>query len=100
MAISYSTIVAVAAQSVMLNEPTGQIWTFSLFAAGSLTYAWMLGHQGVRMQRLTHLFERASEGDFDQPYEDGRDQGVLWQTGMRAFDTGGSRLSREIERMP
>ncbi|MFA6169047.1 MAG: GGDEF domain-containing protein, partial [Gemmatimonadaceae bacterium] len=30
----------------------------------------------------------------------GRDQGVLWQTGMRAFDTGSSRLSREIERMP
>jgi predicted signal transduction protein with EAL and GGDEF domain len=41
----------------------------------------------------------------------GRDQAVLWQTGMRAFDSGTGRasgeltaidrrLSREIERMP
>jgi diguanylate cyclase (GGDEF)-like protein len=29
----------------------------------------------------------------------GRDQAVLWETGMRAFDSA-ARLSREIERMP
>ena len=29
----------------------------------------------------------------------GRDHAVLWQTGMRAFEVSGGRLSREIERM-
>jgi len=29
----------------------------------------------------------------------GRDQAVLWQTGMRAFELSGARLSREMERL-
>jgi len=74
VAISYTTIVMVAADAGLLIGPTEQLWTFCLFATGSLAYAWMLGHQGVRMKRLTLLFERAREGDFDQPYEDGRDK--------------------------
>jgi len=74
VAASYTTIVMVAARNGMLSEPTEALWTFCLFATGSLAYAWMLGHQGVRMKRLTHLFDRAREGDFDQLYEDGRDK--------------------------
>ncbi|MDP1891225.1 MAG: GGDEF domain-containing protein [Gemmatimonadaceae bacterium] len=74
VAVSYTTIVAAAANGGMLRSPVEQLWTFALFGSGSLAYAWMLGHQGVRMKRLTHLFERAREGNFDEPYEDGRDK--------------------------
>ncbi len=72
--ICYTTIVTAAQRAHMIASPTEQLWTFALFAAGSLAYAWMLGHQGVRMKRLMHLFEKAREGDFDQPYEDTRDK--------------------------
>ncbi len=74
VAISYSSIVAAAQRAGMLDAPIEQLWTFALFCLGSLAYAWMLGHQGVRMQRLTQLFDRAREGEFDQPYEEERDK--------------------------
>jgi diguanylate cyclase (GGDEF)-like protein len=72
--VCYTSIVVAAVRAQMLLAPTEQLWTFALFCAGSLAYAWMLGHQGVRMKRLTHLFDRAREGEFDQPYEVDRDK--------------------------
>jgi diguanylate cyclase (GGDEF)-like protein len=72
--VCYATIVVAAVRAQLLVNPTEQMWTFALFSVGSLAYAWMLGHQGVRMKRLTHLFERAREGEFDQLYEDDRDK--------------------------
>ncbi|MBM3907213.1 MAG: GGDEF domain-containing protein [Gemmatimonadetes bacterium] len=74
IAICYGTIVAAANSAVMILSPMEELWTFALFAIGALTYAWMLGHQGVRMRRLTHLFDKAREGEFDEPYDDGRDK--------------------------
>lgn len=74
VALSYTTIVALGHRAGMMDEPSEQLWTFALFAVGALGYAWILGHQGVRVQRLTHLFEKAREGDFDERYEDGRDK--------------------------
>ena len=74
VAIGYTTLIAMARRAGTLSAPSEQLWTFALFCTGALVYAWLLGHQGDRMRRLTHLFERASEGDFDQPYEDRHDQ--------------------------
>jgi diguanylate cyclase (GGDEF)-like protein len=72
--ISYGSIVAVSNAAGMISSPIEELWTFALFGAGSLAYAWMLGHQGVRMKRLTHLFDKARDGDFSEPYADGRDK--------------------------
>lgn len=74
IAVCYGTIVAAANSVLLIVSPIEELWTFALFAVGALAYAWMLGHQGVRMRRLTHLFDKAREGDFDEPYEDGRDK--------------------------
>ncbi len=74
VAISYTTIVTLANSAHMIGAPSEQLWTFALFCLGSLAYAWLLGHQGVRMRHLTELFEKAREGDFGEPYEDGRDR--------------------------
>ncbi len=74
VAVCYATIVALAERARMLGAPTEQLWTFALFCLGALAYAWMLGHQGVRMKRLTHLFDKAREGEFDQPYDESRDK--------------------------
>ena len=72
--LCYASIVAAANSVRMVESPIEELWTFALFASGSLAYAWMLGHQGVRMKRLTQLFDKAREGEFDEPYEDGRDR--------------------------
>ncbi len=72
--ICYTTLIAMARQSGFLMSPIEQLWTFALFLAGALLYAWLLGHQGQRMRRLTQLFEHAREGDFDQAYDDSRDR--------------------------
>jgi len=70
----YTTIVVTGVRARMIGSPTEQLWTFALFVAGSMGYAWILGHQGVRMKRLTQLFEKAREGDFNQPYQADRDK--------------------------
>jgi diguanylate cyclase (GGDEF)-like protein len=72
--LCYATMVAAANAALMIASPIEELWTFALFAAGSLGYAWMLGHQGMRMTRLTHLFDKAREGNFDEAYEEGRDK--------------------------
>lgn len=74
VAVCYGSIVAAANSIQMIAAPIEELWTFALFSAGSLAYAWMLGHQGVRMRRLMHLFDKAREGDFDEPYEEMRDK--------------------------
>jgi diguanylate cyclase (GGDEF)-like protein len=74
VALCYGTLVAAANSARMILAPTEELWTFALFAMGALAYAWMLGHQGVRMKRLTHLFDRAREGEFDEPYDVGSDK--------------------------
>jgi len=74
VAICYAALVTFARLAGMIGSPNEQFWTFVLFFVGTVTYAWMLGHQGVRMKRLMHLFDRAREGHFDQPYEEGRDR--------------------------
>ncbi len=74
VAVCYGTMIAAANSVQLLTSPVEELWTFALFAAGSLAYAWILGHQGLRMKRLMHLFEKAREGDFDQPYEETRDR--------------------------
>ena len=72
--VAYTTIVVLAHRAGMMTAPSEQLWTFALFCLGSLAYAWMLGHQGVRVKRLTQLFDKARDGEFDAPYEDGRDR--------------------------
>lgn len=72
--VCYTTIVTLAHRAGTLHAPSEQLWTFALFCAGALAYAWILGHQGVRMKRLTQLFDKAREGEFDERYEDGRDR--------------------------
>jgi diguanylate cyclase (GGDEF)-like protein len=74
VAISYTTLIAAAQRVGVLESPAERLWTFALFCIGALAYAWLLGHQGNRMRRLTRLFDRAREGDFDQPYDDARDK--------------------------
>lgn len=74
VAVAYTSIVALARRAGMLEAPIEELWTFALFGLGTLTYAWLLGHQGMRMRRLTQLFERAREGDFQEPYDDSRDR--------------------------
>ncbi len=70
----YGTIVVLASRAGFLSLPIEQLYTFGVFSAGTLAYAGILGHQGNRMRRLTRLFDRAREGDFDQPYDDTRDR--------------------------
>jgi diguanylate cyclase (GGDEF)-like protein len=70
----YGTIVVLANRAGLLSLPIEQLYTFSVFCVGTLAYAGILGHQGNRMRRLTRLFDRAREGDFDQPYDDTRDR--------------------------
>ena len=74
VAIGYTTLIAFARMSGGLESPSEQLWTFALFCAGAVSYAWLLGHQGARMRRLTQLFDRAREGDFDEPYDDSYDR--------------------------
>ena len=74
VAVCYTSLIALARKAGAMDAPSEQLWTFALFCTGSITYAWLLGHQGDRMRRLTRLFDRASEGDFDEAYEDRRDQ--------------------------
>lgn len=72
--VCYTALIATARKAGAPTAPSEQLWTFALFCTGSLTYAWLLGHQGDRMRRLTGLFDRASEGSFDESYEDRRDR--------------------------
>lgn len=74
VAVSYTSIVTAAHRSGRTDSPMEELWTFALFCLGATMYAWILGHQGVRMKRLTRLFEKAREGEFDERYEDGRDR--------------------------
>jgi diguanylate cyclase (GGDEF)-like protein len=74
VAVCYASIVAAANSEQLILSPTEELWTFALFAAGSMAYAWVLGHQGVRMKRLTYLFDKAREGDFNEAYEDRQDK--------------------------
>jgi diguanylate cyclase (GGDEF)-like protein len=74
VAVCYSTLIALARKGGALPAPGEALWTFALFCVGSLTYAWVLGHRGTRMRRLTKLFDRAREGDFDQSYDDQHDE--------------------------
>jgi diguanylate cyclase (GGDEF)-like protein len=73
VAVCYSTLIALARKAGALPTPGEELWTFGLFCLGTLTYAWVLGHQGARVKRLTRLFDRAREGDFDQSYDDQHD---------------------------
>lgn len=145
VAVSYTIIVAVAAQAGMLSGPTGQLWMFSLFerareVSRGMRVKWRVAVLALgvdHFERIADEFgpltgdeaikeigelirETARAGDVvarlggkefrilapdtDEALyvakRNGRDQDVLWQTGMRAFDMGSSRLSREIERMP
>lgn len=74
VAVCYSTLIALARKAGALPTPGEALWTFGLFCIGSMTYAFVLGHQGTRMRRLTRLFDRAREGDFDQSYDDQHDE--------------------------
>lgn len=74
VAVSYVTLIVAARRAGALSTPSEQLWTFALFAVGALCYAWLLGHQGVRMRRLTRLFDDAREGDFDSKYDEGSDR--------------------------
>ena len=74
VAICYTSVIAVARMAGLMGAPSEKLWTLALFCLGALVYAWLLGHQGIRMRRLTQLFDRAREGDFDQPYDDGSDR--------------------------
>lgn len=74
IAMSYGTLIALARHEMGIEAPIEHLWTFALFAAGATAYAWLLGHQGARVNRLTRLFDHAREGDFEHAYEDSRDR--------------------------
>ena len=74
VAVSYTTLIAVARKAGAVIRAQRAVVDLRAVLHGRLAYAWLLGHRGDRMRRLTLLFERASEGDFDQPYEDRHDQ--------------------------
>lgn len=70
----YGMIVVLAYRAGIIAEPSELLWNFVVFCLGALAYARVLGHQGARMRRLTRLFDRAREGEFDESYELSRDR--------------------------
>lgn len=70
IAVGFTTIVAVAADTGTLTSPTEQLWSLALYGIGVMVYVGLQGHIGARMQTLMSLFGRAQEGDFSARFEE------------------------------
>ncbi len=70
IAVSYTMLVAFAADAGRLASPAEELWTLALYGIGVMVYVGLQGHIARRMNRLMNLFGRAQEGDFSARFEE------------------------------
>jgi diguanylate cyclase (GGDEF)-like protein len=74
IALSYTTLIAYAADAGRIAAPQEELWTLALYGIGVMVYVGLQGHIAKRMQDLVGLFGRAQEGDFSARYDEGPEQ--------------------------
>ncbi len=72
--VSYTALVAFAADAGRLAAPAEELWTLALYGIGVLVYVALQGHVAHRMHHLVGLFGRAQEGDFSARFDEGPEQ--------------------------
>ena len=74
VAIGYTTLIALGADSRYPNVPSEELWTLALFLIGAAVYVGLQGHVARRMRALVQVFTKAQDGDFSARYDEGEDQ--------------------------
>jgi diguanylate cyclase (GGDEF)-like protein len=74
VAIGYTTLIALGAESPDPTEPSEELWTLALFLIGAAVYVALQGRVARRMRSLVQVFTKAQEGDFSARYDEGEDQ--------------------------
>jgi diguanylate cyclase (GGDEF)-like protein len=73
VAIGYTTLIALGAESPDPTEPSEELWTLALFLIGAAVYVALQGRVARRMRSLVQVFTKAQEGDFSARYDEGED---------------------------
>jgi diguanylate cyclase (GGDEF)-like protein len=73
VAIGYTTLIALGAESRVPTVPSEELWTLALFLIGAAVYVGLQGHVARRMRGLVQVFTRAQDGDFSSHYDEGED---------------------------
>jgi diguanylate cyclase (GGDEF)-like protein len=73
VAIGYTTLIALGAESRVPTVPSEELWTLALFLIGAAVYVGLQGHVARRMRGLVQVFTRAQDGDFSSRYDEGED---------------------------
>lgn len=73
VAIGYTTLIALGAESRDPTVPSEELWTLALFLIGAAVYVALQGHVARRMRSLVQVFTKAQDGDFSARYDEGED---------------------------
>lgn len=74
VAIGYTTLIALGAESRAPTVPSEELWTLALFLIGAAVYVALQGHVARRMRGLVQVFTKAQDGDFSARYDEGEDE--------------------------